>query len=310
MKVKIGQIVAFRYYDERRFFQKLAIIRITSLDNHQKSITGDFVKHNYNQEISINICSVIDFHIIAEPGESVMYYVEIYPEWYNHDCEKSNLNDEIEKRFKSMLDNLHFLRIDDEYLYIVYREKAEKINRLWGNLTYLIGPIDRCPDNGRTWRKQIEPDLLKRGIIPLNPLEKPIDLGIEDDESRENRKVYKQNENYQELSKEVRIIRHVDLRLVDRADFIICYLDTSIHMCGTYEELFWANRLKSPIIVVCPQGKQNIPDWLFGTLKEEFFFSNFEDALKYIDYIDSSDNPEHLGRWLFIDYKKLYGQIQ
>jgi len=183
------------------------------------------------------------------------------------------------------------------------------INRLWGNLFYLIGPIDSCPDNGKTWRKKIEEELLKRNIIALNPMDKPIDLGIEDDISREERKRYKEIGDYKSLSENVKIIRHVDLRLVDKASCIICYLDLSIVMMGTLEELFWANRMKLPIIIVCPQGKKAIPDWLFGALNEELFFDNFEDALKYIDYIDQSENPETLGRWLFISYRDLYAKL-
>lgn len=182
------------------------------------------------------------------------------------------------------------------------------MNRLWGNLAYLIGSIDVCPDNGRTWRKNMEVELLKRNIIPLNPMDKPIDIGDEN-KFREQREKYKNNKDYESLSENVKIIRHVDLRLVDKASFVIFYLDLSINACGSWEECFWANRLKSPVIVVCKQGKQKIPDWLFGALKEELFFDNFEDALKYIDYIDSDTDPETLGRWLFVSYRDLYSKI-
>lgn len=43
----------------------------------------------------------------------------------------------------------------------------------------------------------------------------------------------------------MKVIRSVDLRLVDISDFMIVNLDLETHPCGTLEEIFWANRQKS-----------------------------------------------------------------
>jgi hypothetical protein len=278
-------------------------LNIIANDNISKtSLTG---KHPNRDEVyTVHFNLISEEHRIASFSEKTIHVSEVLEYWWSYE---DNLIETLTSRLLSR--DMEFIRFDDESLYVVYADVVSKPNRLWGTRCYEIGPIDRCPDQGRTWRKQLDPELLKRGVIPFNPLEKPIDLGIEDDESREMRRVAKLEGNYDILAEGVKIIRHVDLRLVDKADFIICYIDTSIHMCGTYEELFWANRLKMPIIVVCKQGKSGVPDWLFGTCPHSLFYDSFEDALAYLDYINNDENPEHLNRWLFLDYKKLYMQL-
>ena len=59
----------------------------------------------------------------------------------------------------------------------------------------------------------------------------------------------KLEKKYEELSGLMKTIRSVDLRLVDISDFLIVSLDLNTHPCGTYEEIFLANRQKKPIII-------------------------------------------------------------
>jgi len=55
-------------------------------------------------------------------------------------------------------------------------------------------------------------------------------------------------------------IRPVDLRMVDICDFLVVNLDLQVHACGTYEELFWANRMKKPVLIRIEQGIEHTPD--------------------------------------------------
>jgi nucleoside 2-deoxyribosyltransferase len=182
------------------------------------------------------------------------------------------------------------------------------ISRLRGSKVYLCGAMDRVIDGGVIWRQNITPMLENMGVIVLDPVDKPIDIDIAD-ENIDNRKLrheLKQNKNFKQVSKYMKIIRQVDLRMVDIADFLIVSLDIDVHACGTYEELFWANRQKKPILVWVPQGKENAPDWLFGTIPHQMIFSSVKGIRKYLSHINSSTKVNTMGRWVFFNYNQLY----
>lgn len=167
---------------------------------------------------------------------------------------------------------------------------------------YLIGSIDKCPDLGTSWRTYLEEELTSRfGVNVYNPRNKPIQTGIEDEQSRAQRRKWKEEGNYDDLAREVKIIRRVDLRMVDKADFMICFLDLDVIFCGTMEEITLANRQKKPIIVFCKQGKKNIPDWLFGMLPHEMFFDNIDQVISYLEGVHNGTDKRDFGRWVFFD---------
>lgn len=180
-----------------------------------------------------------------------------------------------------------------------------KLNRLKDQRAYLAGAIDRCPNLGVAWRDEITPFLKDRGVSVFNPMLKPINLGREDGEARSYRSNLKATGNFDQLSVIMKEIRNVDLRMVDISDFMIANIDLDIHPCGTYEEIFWANRQKKPIIVRIKQGKKCCPDWLFGTLPHSMIFSTWEEVKEYLEYIDSNFNIENFARWYFFNLEKL-----
>ena len=96
-------------------------------------------------------------------------------------------------------------------------------------------------------------------------------------------------------------IRCVDLRLIDKSDFLIVNLDLDVHPCGSYEEIFTANRAKKPILICIKQGKKHIPDWLFGTIPHQMFFCNWNDLKNYLNHIDCDEFIESHKRWQFIN---------
>ena len=99
----------------------------------------------------------------------------------------------------------------------------------------------------------------------------------------------------------MKVIRSVDLRLVDISDFLIVNLDLAIHPCGTYEEIFWANRQKKPIIIHMVQGKEHTPDWLFGTVPHQMIYSDWNDVYGYLEHINSSEGINTYNRWYFFN---------
>jgi nucleoside 2-deoxyribosyltransferase len=172
-------------------------------------------------------------------------------------------------------------------------------NRLKNQRVYLAGAMDRVADRGNGWRDNITPFLDSLGVIVFNPIKKPTTIGMEDFATHQFKLKLKSEQKYYDLSRLMKTIRSVDLRLVDISDFLIVNLDLDIHPCGTYEEIFWANRQKKPIIIHMVQGKENAPDWLFGTIPHEMIFSNWESIKDYLLHVSSTDEINHYNRWYF-----------
>jgi len=173
------------------------------------------------------------------------------------------------------------------------------MNRLKNQRVYLAGAIDRVADRGEGWRNKITPFLNEMGIVVFNPLNKPTDTGLEDQDSHAIKVKLKSQKRYDELSSMMKTIRSVDLRLVDISDFLIVNLDINTHPCGTLEEIFWANRQKKPIVIHVEQGKEHTPDWLFGTIPHQMIFSTWQEIQTYLMHINSAENIEHHNRWYF-----------
>ena len=172
-------------------------------------------------------------------------------------------------------------------------------HRLKNQRCYLAGAIDRVDDRGIGWRENITPLLDSLGVTVFNPITKPAEIGLEDNDSHKFKSKLKNQKRYDELASFMKTIRSVDLRLVDISDFLIVNLDLDIHPCGTYEEIFWANRQKKPIIIHMVQGKQYCPDRLFGTIPHQMIYSNWDDIFSYLEHIDNSENIDNYNRWYF-----------
>ena len=175
------------------------------------------------------------------------------------------------------------------------------MNRLKNQRVYLAGAMDRVADRGATWRDNITPFLRDMGIVVFNPITKPTDIGMEDNDSHTIKTKLKQQHRYDELSSMMKTIRSVDLRLVDISDFLIVNLDLNVHPCGTLEEIFLANRQKKPIIIHMVQGKDQTPDWLFGTIPHQMIFSTWEEIKSYLVHINTSENIDSYKRWYFFN---------
>ena len=173
--------------------------------------------------------------------------------------------------------------------------------RLNNQRVYLAGAMDRVLDRGNGWRDDITPFLKNLGIIIFNPIKKPTAIGQEDEQTHRLKLKLKSEKKYNELSDLMKTIRSVDLRLVDISDFLIVNLDLDHYACGTWEELFLANRSKKPIVIHIEQGKQNTPDWLFGTIPHQMIFSTWLELQSYLQYIDGNSQIEHHNRWRFFD---------
>jgi nucleoside 2-deoxyribosyltransferase len=185
-----------------------------------------------------------------------------------------------------------------------------KINRLWGNSCYLSGVIDRVTDKeAKDWRLGITPFLNELGIIVLDPCHKALQTPIEDE-----RKIFtklSQEKKWGEFKEFGREVRRIDLRMVDKCDFVIAKIDMMVYNCGTIEEITWANMQRKPVILWCPEGIQKLAGWFKLMLPMDLLFGDLDDVKIYLNNMNSAPDSliDDLGRWRFFDYRKLYGQI-
>ena len=162
---------------------------------------------------------------------------------------------------------------------------------------YAIGAIDRTNDGGHGWRDDLIPELEKFGILTINPCRKPISVAVENDEERAERYRMVEEERYDELHEYMKKICHEDLGYCDQSDAAIAYIDLDVHMTGSYEEIFWLNRMKRPILIWTKQGKKKTPLWLFGRLPSEMIFGSKNELLDYLAEIDNSTPETRHRRW-------------
>ena len=179
------------------------------------------------------------------------------------------------------------------------------MNRLKGTRGYLGGAMEFMEDLGIEWRERLIKETKDFGINWLDPTNKPIDIGIEDIENHEARKKLKAEGRWDEVANSMKIIRCVDLRMVDISDFLIVNIDISIHTTGTYEELNLANRQKKPIILHVKQGKQYCPDWLFATIPHQMIFGSWDEVLSYLSHVNSDPIIETRKRWYFFTFNRV-----
>ena len=185
------------------------------------------------------------------------------------------------------------------------------MNRLFYNRVYLSGPIDNAKDFGTGWRNDVKYRLADLNLIFLDPCSKPMQAGYgcEDLENHARRIKQKKNGDYEAISRDMRLIRCLDLRLADLCDFSIVHLDRTVYSTGTHEEIALLNRRKVPILIHVEQGKANLPDWYWGTLPHQHVFSTWDELLAYIRHIAHDAPPiDTYNRWRFLDYGTLYGK--
>lgn len=174
------------------------------------------------------------------------------------------------------------------------------INRLRDSICYLIGGIDFCKDQGKSWRKSIIHRCEEHnfGIKFLDPTNKLRGLQAEVGAEQDYIKMLKRDKNWNGLKSFMKIIVRHDHRCVDISDFIIMYIDTDYHMCGSYFELQSALSQKKPYFIVVNGGKANAPNWLFGIVDYECIYDDLESVVLKLEEIDQGCPLS--SRWVLI----------
>lgn len=181
------------------------------------------------------------------------------------------------------------------------------MNNLTGHTCYLIGAIDDAKDYGVNWRKDFSKFLNKIKVGVFDPTAKPSGFVNETKDSVEFLNKLKEEGDYGTLSKVMKKIVSIDLHYLDLSNFVVAYLDLDVRLTGSITEITYAALEKKPIIIICPQGKAKLPNWLYGMCDHRLFFDDIESSKQYINKVNNNKIFISAERWRFINYGKVFG---
>ena len=170
------------------------------------------------------------------------------------------------------------------------------MNVLAKTKTYLIGPMQYA--EGRKWRDDISGTLRAMDITIFDPYKKPFINAPDEDEDTHNALVGLMNKGvFPAVADHMKQVRSFDLSMVDRADFIICYLDPEVPTFGTMEELSWACRCKKPTFIVVEGGKKKTPFWVMGMFPHKYIYNSFKEVEDVLLDINTGKVKISSDRW-------------
>ena len=151
---------------------------------------------------------------------------------------------------------------------------------------------------GRYWREDFSSFLHDLGVIFFDPYKKPFVNAPE--ETEDTHKIMfdlMENGDFDEVAFHFKKVRSFDLSMVDRSDFLICYLNPTVPTFGTMEELSWAIRCKKPVFIVVEGGKQKTPLWVMGMLPHKYIYNSFDEVKKILSRINDGTKILDSDRW-------------
>jgi hypothetical protein len=132
---------------------------------------------------------------------------------------------------------------------------------------YLSGPMDfvasRDDEKRLGWRTRVGQFLRQMGGVVFDPWDKPDvrglhEYGIEGEKTTSARDGWTFAQTTEGAIARSQIADgfwpalHIDLRMVDTSDFVICYCPTNIYSVGTPHEIILARQQRKPVLFVSP----------------------------------------------------------
>jgi nucleoside 2-deoxyribosyltransferase len=170
------------------------------------------------------------------------------------------------------------------------------MNILSKTKTYLIGPMEYS--DGRAWRLDMTEFLHEMNVTVFDPYKKPFINAPEENEQTHKLMAHLMAAGkLEEVHDHFKKVRAFDLSMVDRSDFIICYINPKVPTFGTMEELSTAVRMKRPTFVVVEGGKQFTPLWIMGMIPPKYLYNSFEELKCMLTNIDQRFIEIDSDRW-------------
>jgi hypothetical protein len=145
--------------------------------------------------------------------------------------------------------------------------KPRKSKLLNGSRVYLSGPMDfvasRVNEMKFGWRNRVKQFLVDRGVTVFDPWQKPAVRGLHEygREGADTNQI-RTRWTFQEGSRAAQTrasitgkfweTLHIDLRMVDTADFVVAYCPTNTYSVGTPHEIALCRSQRKPVLLVSP----------------------------------------------------------
>ncbi len=176
----------------------------------------------------------------------------------------------------------------------------------WG---YLSGPMEAVSDNGVEWRRKFIELVDDAGLAIdlIDPTDKPLDDESMIGENKALQIELQRQGRFLELRELVSDYRRQDLRYVDHSNFVVVLVNPDVHMCGTYDELFFAESQHKPLFFIVEGGLYRLPRWLFDVVDLDDprkgtkcnVYENVEGVVEELKRLDSGEVP-FTKKWVLI----------
>lgn len=169
------------------------------------------------------------------------------------------------------------------------------------SLCYLIGPIEGDNNYGVGWRSRLIKSCkdAELKIIFLDPTNKVTGLQQEIGKEHNELKVLREEAEYDILREKMKQIVREDHRSVDISDFVIVYVNPSVHTCGSYFEVQSALSQKKPYYFIIEGGKTKAPLWLFGIVDHNYMFASIDEVVTELKKVNSGQTKLS-NRWVLV----------
>lgn len=202
---------------------------------------------------------------------------------------------------------------------------------------YLSGPMDfvasRADEKKHGWRTRVGQFLAVLGVTVFDPWTKPElrglhEYGREDEKSTEPRNQWTFARGSAGARRRAKCadafwpMLHVDLRMVDTSDFIVCYCPTNIYSVGTPHEIILSRQQRKPVLFVSPyvdfpaldvfrahlKRRRDVDGLtLLNTLEAEVPIKPNPDAVPSLWYLPLVGGEHFFDGFGFKRYRRLFG---
>jgi hypothetical protein len=165
---------------------------------------------------------------------------------------------------------------------------------LRGKRAYLAAPIESCQAKAN-WRIPVIKTLTERfGLDVFDPFDDPKQQWVPCLNKARAEK------DYETICRIADEFVHKDLQIVQKVDLLIAHLPKGVPTTGTHHEIKVASDLKTPVLLVCPDGKEHLPFWYFGVFKfHDQFFSSWDECYQFLADVEAGKYVDRR-RWAYV----------